>query len=151
MIAYLDTSAFVPLVIHEAKSPDCRQFWNDVTLVLATRLLYVEAVAAMRRANRAGRLENTEVPSAVRRLEDRWQEIRVIELDSTLAEMAGNVAWRFGLKGYDAVHCAAANLLRDEFGQGEDGGSVPFVAASGDRQLLAAWDELGVATFEPSV
>lgn len=51
---------------------------------------------------------------------------------------AAQVANRFGLRGYDAVHCASAVLVNDE----------TLVAAAGDRQLLAAWHVLGVNTFD---
>ena len=52
---------------------------------------------------------------------------------------AARTAFRFGLRGFDAVHCAAAAMIR-----GDD-----VVAASSDRQLLAAWRDLGLATFDP--
>jgi hypothetical protein len=42
------------------------------------------------------------------------------------------------VRGYDAVHCAAAEQLSDE----------QVVAASGDRRLLDVWAALGVATFD---
>jgi hypothetical protein len=47
---------------------------------------------------------------------------------------------RFGLRGYDAVHCASAEQLA-----GPD-----LVAAAGDGQLLEAWHGLGIATFHPN-
>ena len=44
----------------------------------------------------------------------------------------------FGLRGYDAVHCATAELL-----------AVPeFVFASGDKKLLYACEELGMSTAD---
>lgn len=50
---------------------------------------------------------------------------------------ASAVAQRTGLRGYDAVHCAAALQLLDE----------DVVAASGDRKLLEVWSGLGLATY----
>jgi len=50
------------------------------------------------------------------------------------------LARRFALCGHDAVHCAAAEQVDDE-----------DVAASGDQRLLAAWGELGMATFDANV
>ena len=52
--------------------------------------------------------------------------------------VAADLAHRFGLRAYGAVHCAAAALLDEP----------DLVAASGDRRLLAAWRELGVATYD---
>ena len=43
------------------------------------------------------------------------------------------------LRAYDAVHAASAESIGDQ----------DLVAAAGDRQLLAAWSALGIATFDP--
>ncbi len=45
---------------------------------------------------------------------------------------------KFGLRGYDPVHCASAEQAADD----------DLVAATGDRALLAAWSKLGVSTFD---
>jgi hypothetical protein len=68
-----------------------------------------------------------------------WGEMRIIELEEPIMLAAANCAARFGLRGYDAVHCAAAASIN-----GPD-----TVAASSDRRLLDAWSELGLATFDP--
>ena len=67
-------------------------------------------------------------------------EIEVIEVDERLVRAAADLAHRFGLRGYDAVHCAAAVQLDEP----------DLVAASGDKHLLATWRELGIATFDPA-
>lgn len=140
MIGYLDTSAFVPLLIGEPTSPACRQFWNTADAVVSTRLLYVEAAAALARADRNGRFVGDEHHRAVEKLDRSIAEVQIIEVDESLARIAGGFAHRFSLRGYDAVHCAAAAQLAEP----------DLVAASGDQRLLAAWRELGVATFDPA-
>jgi uncharacterized protein len=47
-------------------------------------------------------------------------------------------AHRHGLRGYDAVHCAAALAVTED----------DVVAASGDRDLLAAWRADGLAVVD---
>ncbi|MEV6659168.1 hypothetical protein [Nocardia fluminea] len=59
-------------------------------------------------------------------------------MDEKLAESAAVFAERYALRGYDAVHRAAAAQLEDP----------DLVAASGDRKLLTAWKELGIAAFD---
>ena len=53
MIVYFDTSAIIPLIIDEASSPLCERFWNDATQAVSSRLLYVEARAALAKGQTA--------------------------------------------------------------------------------------------------
>ena len=69
-----------------------------------------------------------------------YVEFEIVDVDDALVRRAGDLAHRFRLCGYDAVHCAAAAQLEEP----------DLVAASGDKQLLAAWRELGIATYDPA-
>lgn len=138
MIVYLDTSAVVPLMVAEPSSGFCRRLWDECDAVVTARLTYVEAAAALAQAHRMGRLGPTQL-SAVRRTLDRlWAEFDVVGLDDVLVRRAAQLATDFALRGYDAVHCAAAEQLEDD----------DLVVASGDRKLLAAWRALGLATAD---
>jgi hypothetical protein len=138
VIGYLDTSAFVPLLIAEPSSAACRRFWDDADEVVSSRLLYVETAAALAQARRMGRLTDQEHHTSLRLLDQLWSAVDVAEVDEPVMARAATLADQLALRGYDAVHCASAEQLN-----GED-----VVAASGDQRLLAAWAELGVATFD---
>jgi predicted nucleic acid-binding protein len=138
VIGYLDTSAFVPLLVAEPGSPACRRFWDDADAVVSCRLLYVETAAALAQALRMARLDKDQYERARHLLDALWAEVEVIELDELLAAAAVEAAHALGLRGYDAVHCAAAEQLADE----------DLVAASGDRRLLDAWSERGLSTYD---
>jgi predicted nucleic acid-binding protein len=138
VIGYLDTSAVVPLLVAEPTSAACRRFWEDADDVVSCRLTYVEAAAALAQAIRAGRLDATGYGQARRLLDQVWAEIDVIEIDDRLVRVAADAADACGLRGYDAVHCAAAEQLSDD----------DLVAASGDRRLLRAWRERGVSVYD---
>ena len=141
MIGYLDTSAFVPLMLTaESTSAACLDFWLTADLVVSTRLLYVEAVSALARGERGGRLVGDQYGRAFAHLNSLYVEVQLIDIDDGLAEVAAEHARRFGLRAYDAVHCAAAAQLDEP----------DLVAGSGDKRLLAAWRALGVATFDPA-
>ncbi|HEX5493151.1 MAG TPA: type II toxin-antitoxin system VapC family toxin [Mycobacteriales bacterium] len=136
MIGYFDTSAFIPLLIDEPSSPVCGRLWNDADTVVSSRLLYVEAAAALAQALRLGRLTERQHRSACRVFDLLWTDIDIIDADERVVTRAAGIARTCGLRGYDAVHCASAERI-----SGED-----VVVASGDRKVLAACCELGLAT-----
>lgn len=137
MIGYLDTSAFVPLLIAEPSSESCRRVWDDADVIVSSRLLYVETAAALAQARRMNRLTDEAHAECLRLLDRMWSEIDVTEVDEVVVNRAAALADELALRGYDAVHCASAEQLDDE----------DVVAASGDQRLLDAWAELGMITF----
>ena len=140
MIGYLDTSALVPLLVAEPGTPACLRFWQDADGVVSCRLAYVEAAAALAHAARTNRLTDRARQRSVVKLDELWAEFDVVEVDQPLVRRAAELAHRLALRGYDAVHCACAEQLADD----------DLVAATGDRVLLTAWSELGIATFDPN-
>lgn len=141
MIGYLDTSVFVPLLVAERSTEACQRFWDDADAVVSSRLLYVETAAALAQARRLDRLTDDQHDEALGLLGRLWSEIDIAEVDQIVVSRAAVLARRFALRGYDAVHCASAEQLDDE----------DVAAASGDQQLLDAWAELGMATFDSNV
>ena len=136
MIVYFDTSAFVPLLVMEPSSDARQRLWDEADDVVATRLLYVECAAALAQALRLGRLTAREHRATLRILDRLWSELAVAELDQPLVSRAAELAYDHALRGYHAVHCAAAEQL--------DNGDL--VVASGDQKLLQACASLGLTT-----
>lgn len=140
MIAYLDTSAFVPLIIAEPTSDRCGRLWDDADRLVTTRLTFMESAAAMATAERIGRITDADHIAGRRQMMELWAEFDVIELDEQLMIAASDAAGRHGLRGYDAVHFAAAAALDDD----------TLVAGAGDRRLLDAWTSHGVNVLDTS-
>jgi hypothetical protein len=42
VIAYFDTSAIVPLLVHEPTTDHCARLWNEATRIVCARLVYPE-------------------------------------------------------------------------------------------------------------
>ena len=135
MIAYFDTSSVVPLVVGEASTELCNRIWTESTRIVSVRLLYPEARAALARAQRMGRLTRPQLTAVVMELDSILAEIDLIELTADLAHAAGELTEEHGLRGYDAVHLAAARSVADE----------EFVFATGDADLAAAARAGGLA------
>jgi predicted nucleic acid-binding protein len=67
-----------------------------------------------------------------------WVDFDIVAVDQATVDRAAELAHDCALRSYDAVHCASAEQL--------DNGDL--VVASGDRKLLAACVELGLATAD---
>lgn len=135
MIAYFDTSALVPLIISEASTERCTRLWNESSRVVSVRLLYPEARAALAKARRMGRLTSVQLEHAVRELNSIIAEVDHVEVTADLAHMAGELAQAHDLRGYDAVHLAAALALADG----------DLVVVTGDADLAAAAVVIGIS------
>jgi predicted nucleic acid-binding protein len=135
VIAYFATSAVVPLLVVEPGSARAAMLWNGADRVVSARLVYPEGRAALAQAHRLGRLTARQLRSVVDELDARYEELDLVEVDDGLARRAGQLAEVHGLRGYDAVHLAAADRLR-----GPD-----LVVVAGDGALLGAASTEGMA------
>jgi len=138
VIAYYDTSAVVPLLIAEPGSTRAATLWDAASRAVSVRLVYPETRAALAQAQRLGRLTAGILRRAVTEFDALFEEIDVVEVDDALARRAGDLAEFHGLRGYDAVHLAAAQRVQ-----------VPeFVLLAGDDELLRAAAAEGMPTAE---
>jgi uncharacterized protein len=128
VIAYIDTSAVVPLLIDEPGSARAATLWDGADRVVSVRLIYPETRAALAQAQRLGRLTARQLRDAVTGFDSLFEEIDLIEVDDALARRAGELAEVRQLRGYDAVHLAAADRVHDP----------NVVVIAGDGALLDA-------------
>jgi predicted nucleic acid-binding protein len=135
VIAYFDTSAVVPLLIAEHGSQMAGRLWDSADRVVSVRLVYPEARAALAQAERLDRVSARDLRRAVRALDSRFEEMDLVEIDDPLAHLAGEKAEDHGLRGYDAVHLAAALRVHDP----------DVVLIAGDRALVDAANSEGLA------
>jgi uncharacterized protein len=85
--------------------------------VVTSRIGYVEGHAAFARARREGRLSSGSLAAVRRAFDERWASLAVVEVDSLLAEHAGRVAYRYGLRAGDAIHLASALSVTEHAGE----------------------------------
>jgi predicted nucleic acid-binding protein len=128
VIAYFDTSAVLPLLIAESGSTRAASLWLGADRVVSVRLIYPETRAALAQAERLGRLTARQLRDAVTDFDSLFEEIDLVEVDDALARRAGDLAELRQLRGYDAVHLAAANRVNDP----------DVVVVAGDGALLDA-------------
>jgi predicted nucleic acid-binding protein len=138
VIAYFDTSAVVPLLITEPGSARAASLWDSADRVVSVRLIYPETRAALAQAERLGRLTARQLRDAVTAFDSLFEEIDLAEVDDALARRAGDLAEARRLRGYDAVHLAAADRVRDP----------NVVVIAGDGALLDAATAEGLMVAE---
>jgi uncharacterized protein len=138
VIAYFDTSAVVPLLIAEPGSARAASLWDGADRVVSVRLIYPETRAALAQAERLGRLTARQLRDAVSGFDSLFEEIDLVEIDDALARRAGELAEVRQLRGYDAVHLAAADRVRDP----------NVVVIAGDGALLDAAADEGMTVAE---
>lgn len=122
MNVYFETSAFFKLIVDEEGSGDALELWDAAHRVTGSRVMYPEARAALASAARSGRVTSSEVRWVRSRLETRWDQFEIVEIDDEISKAAGDLAEDHALRGFDSVHLASAVALAD------------------DTMILATWD-----------
>lgn len=111
MIAYLDTSALVKLVLDEPGSAVADEVWERADFSFCARVAQVELHAAIAGAARFNRIRDQEISAAFGDAEEVLRQCQLIEVDHDLANSAVRIVYEHPLAGYDAVHLAAAESL----------------------------------------
>lgn len=147
---YLDTSALLKRYAWETGTTWVRQLTDSVLAhdILTVRLTGPEMIAALSRKANTGGITPAEAARAAVQFRLDWQGVyRIIEVSAVLADHAMTLAERHYLRGYDAVHLAAA--LAAQQGRSAFGLSpLTFVSADTD-QLRAAIAE-GLSAENPN-
>jgi predicted nucleic acid-binding protein len=139
VIAYFDTSAVVPLFIAAPGSARAASLWDGADRVVSVRLIYPETRAALAQAEQLGRLTARQLRDAVTEFDSLFEEIDLVEVDDALARRAGELAEVRQLRGYDAVHLAAADRIQDP--------NVVVIAGDGALLTAAAAEGMAVAAL----
>lgn len=135
---FLDTSALVKLYVLEPGSESLVAAADPASLTILD-LARVEFASAVWRRRRSGDMEEAQADMLVRRLdEDLEQRIGIVSCDAALIGRACRLVRAHALRGYDALHLAAAVAH----------GRSLFVAS--DAALLAAARAEGLLAWDPS-
>jgi uncharacterized protein len=127
VITYIDTSVLLKLLVDdEVGSETVERLWLESDYLVCAEIGYAEARAALASARRSGRLDDAALRTAKAQLTALWDQIDVVPVTTELVRAAGDLAEVEGLRGYDAVHLAAAVAAQ------------ATVVATADARLLEA-------------
>ena len=126
----MDSSSVVKLFVLEKDSDDLRLWAASASSLVTSRVALVETASALARLGREKMLSNSAAVRLVEELRRQWSEFAAMDVNE---HRAVGLAVKHGLRGFDAIHLAAALDLRDTALPGVD---VRF--SSFDRALNAA-------------
>ena len=129
MILYLDTSSLVKVYVKEVHSDLVRDWFKAAEAIAISRVGYAEAMSAFARRRAQGELEDDEFEVVSEMLSAHWSDFILLPVRE---RRAGMLAVKHFLRGFDAIHLAAASELPTAF-PGE-----PVLFSSFDTRLLGA-------------
>ncbi len=151
MTAYfLDSSALVKRYISETGSAWVQLQTDQETgnLLFIARITWVEVISALARRQREGSLTSADVAFVENEFRsDLNNQYQVIELDSTLAQTAGQLVGQYPLRAYDAVQLASVLRIQPAFATTQ---STQLIFLTADNRLSAIATALGLLTDNPN-
>ena len=138
MILYLDTSSLVKLYAEEEGSQAVRGQLSEAEVVATSHIAYAEARAAFARKHREGEFSREEYAHIIDDFHTDWESYLVIKVSQAIIALAGDLAEKHGLRGFDAIHLASALALKGKM-------QTPIAFSCADERLQAAAKAEGLA------
>ena len=140
---FWDSSAVVPLLVHEAATPFFKAIYARDPLMTVWWGTKVECASALARYERDPRLSASKaIAAGFRRLDDAASHWYEVAASVSVKEMALVLLRRHTLRAADALQLAAASISREE-----KGAAWEFVCA--DRHLVQAAIKEGFEVLSP--
>ena len=144
MILYLDASALVKEFVEERGSDEVVGIVARAAMIGTALISRAEVAAALGKAVRMGVVEREEGFANLQAFRDEWFDFVRLDITDELVARADEYAWQFGLRGYDAIHLAAASSWQDALGQ-------RVMLATFDKTLWEAAKQTGLTVYPPDL
>ncbi|MFO7760048.1 MAG: type II toxin-antitoxin system VapC family toxin [Desulfobia sp.] len=140
MILYFDTSALVKRYIMEPYSDEVISRWKSATQIVTSFVAYAEMMASLYRKKREGNIADTLIREIADSFHQDWQSFIRIEVNDQLNGHIKRLVEKYPLRGFDAIHLAAASLIYENFSE-----NFEFICF--DNKLAEAARSEGIKTF----
>ena len=137
MILYLDTSSLVKLYVEEKESSKVDALVKSSKVTATSLVAYAEARAAFARRFREKAFTSNEYDRIKEFFNKDWPRYLILNVTENMIRLAGNLAEKHALRGFDSIHLASALTLRREI-------SPPIVFSCFDDNLQKASDKEGL-------
>lgn len=110
-VLYLDTSSLVKLYVEEEGSADVAALLRKATAAATSMIAYAEARAAFARRFREGSVSRRSYKRLLSSFEKDWINYLQVKVSHNLIRLAGDLAEKYALRGFDAIHLSSAVFL----------------------------------------
>nr|HDM99737.1 PIN domain-containing protein [Deltaproteobacteria bacterium] len=131
MVVYLDTSSLVKLYVEEDESSKVEALVRSSEFTATSLVAYAEARASFARRFREKAFTPDEHDRIKKFFDKDWNSYLVLNVTEIMIRLAGGLAEKHALRGFDAIHLASALILRKEL-------SSPIVFSCFDDKLQKA-------------
>jgi predicted nucleic acid-binding protein len=138
MILYLDASALVKRYVAEPGATEVSEAISTAEMTGTALISRAEVAAALAKAVRVDALTREEALASLQVFRGEWPDLVRVQVTELVVARADVFAWEHGLRGYDAVHLAAASLWQDAMNE-------QVTLSTFDRRLWAAAERVGLA------
>ena len=140
MILYLDASALVKPYVNERGSDQIEMVLGQAESIATAVISRAAVSAALAKAVRLGVLTPEAGAAALQAFRSDWLTLVRVPVTEIVVGRADAFAWDYGLRGYDAIHLAAASVWAEAMGSG-------LLLATFDRDLWIAAQRLGIRAY----
>lgn len=137
MNLYLDTSALIKRYVNETGTEDARAWIRAADSISTSLLTRAETAAGLTRLQNRGILTREDYRLALEQFRLDWAEYHRIPVNEELIARADFLACQHGLRGYDAVHLAAALIWQEAL-------MLPVTLATYDQELADTGKKSGL-------
>lgn len=109
---YFDASAMVKLYLDEPMAHETRELARAARELSSSIVAKAETVSAFRRAVRSNRIGEQLAARLRDQFESEWSRYATVTVNGEIAELGAALAWRYTLRGFDAIHLASAVFLQ---------------------------------------
>lgn len=140
MNLYLDTSALIKRYVNETGSPNMREWLSSADAKATALITRAEMSAAINRLLRMKFLSQEDYASALDEFHADWRDYHRLPVNEPLVARADLLACEHDLRGYDAIHLAAALTLQELL-------DLPVTLVTYEKELVAAALASGMAVL----
>lgn len=144
MNLYLDTSALIKRYINEPETENVRAWIKTANIITAGILTRAETAAGLTCLHHRGVITQEDYRLALESFHLDWTGYQRIPINEELIARADFLACQHGLRGYDAVHLAAALTWQESL-------MAPVSLVTYDQELSSSSKKSGLKVLPESI